>query len=68
MSNTPKLSMMDELIASLENEYDPNAVRQRMNATTLKSVIDRAMAAKDNDDIMGQVVFLHINKDGELLD
>ena len=52
MSNTPKLSMMDELIASLENEYDPNAVRQRMNATTLKSVIDHAMAAKD-DDIMG---------------
>lgn len=67
MSNTPKRSMMDELIASLENEYDPNAVRQRMNATTLKSVIDRAMAAKD-DDIMGQVVFLHINKDGELID
>ncbi len=67
MSNNATFNQMDALIASLENEYDPNAVRQRMNATTLKSVLDRAMAAKD-DDGMGQVVFLHINKDGELID
>ena len=66
MSNAPKAQsdLIDELITDLENEYDPNAVRERMNKTTLKSAIEKAMNADGN----GQVIFLTINKDGEIID
>ncbi len=66
MSNAPKAQsdLIDELITDLENEYDPNAVRERMNKMTLKSAIEKAMDADGN----GQVIFLTINKDGEIID
>ncbi len=66
MSNAPKAQsdLIDELITDLENEYDPNAVRERMNKMTLKSAIEKAMNADGN----GQVIFLTINKDGEIID
>ena len=70
MSHTTGSAIIDALIEELENEYDPNAVRERMNARTLKAALDSAMTAKAaaNDDGIGPVIFLHLNADGELID